>query len=260
MQVESLGYRTDLMLRRLAGASVDDRGDYIVVRTPDNPTFYWGNFLLLRRAPAAGEAAVRLEDFAREFPDAGHVAIGIDGTDGKPGDVADLLAAGLELETSVVLTAAQVGPPEPPPDVEVRALRTDADWQQVVDVRLAVDDDHRPEHVQFVQRKAAEFRRLVAEGHGRHFGAVVDGVVRASLGIFSDGSGVARYQNVETDPSFRRRGLASVLLRAAAQVARDDLGASQLVIVADPEYVAIDLYRGLGFTDSERQVQLQRAL
>jgi hypothetical protein len=49
MQVTSLGFQTDLALRVLEGAEITDRGDYLVVRTPDNPTFYWGNFLLLAR-------------------------------------------------------------------------------------------------------------------------------------------------------------------------------------------------------------------
>src|SRR5947209_5602810 len=168
MQVRSLGYRTDLMLRRLAGASVDDRGDYVVVRTPDNPTFYWGNFVLVAHPPAAGEGGRWLEVFAREFPDARHVAIGIDGTDGDAGDVSDLLSAGLEIEPNVVLTAERLTPAGPPADVEVQVLRSDSAWQQVVDGRLAVDDDSSPEHVQFVQRKVAEFRQLVADGHGRY--------------------------------------------------------------------------------------------
>ena len=48
MQVTSLGFQTDLALRALEGAEVTDRGDYTVVRSPDNPTFWWGNYLLLR--------------------------------------------------------------------------------------------------------------------------------------------------------------------------------------------------------------------
>ena len=47
MQVTSLGFRTDLALRALEGAEITDCGDYTVVRSPDNPTFWWGNFLLL---------------------------------------------------------------------------------------------------------------------------------------------------------------------------------------------------------------------
>src|SRR4051794_35110021 len=104
MNVQSLGFRTDIMLRRLAGASVDDRGDHLVVRTPANPTFYWGNFVLLGSPPAPGQAAAWLDVFAAEFPAAAHVAIGIDGTDGETGDVAALQDAGLDLEVDHVLT------------------------------------------------------------------------------------------------------------------------------------------------------------
>jgi hypothetical protein len=32
-----------------------DRGAYIVVRTPYNPTIYWGNFLLFEKSPAEGD-------------------------------------------------------------------------------------------------------------------------------------------------------------------------------------------------------------
>jgi hypothetical protein len=47
MRVTSLGYRTDLALRALEGGTETDRGDYLVVRNPALPDFWWGNFLLL---------------------------------------------------------------------------------------------------------------------------------------------------------------------------------------------------------------------
>jgi len=257
VQVRSLGFRTDLMLRRLAGASVDDRGDHIVVRTQANPGFYWGNFLLIEQPPASGEAGRWLEIFHEAFPDAGHVAIGIDGVDGDTGEIDGLLGAGMDLELSVVLTALEPAAAEHP-WAEVRRLRSDTDWQQAIDVRLAVDDDQSRRNIEFVTRRAAESRALVENGHGTYVGAVVDGVVRATLGIVTDGSGLGRYQSVETHPDHRRKGLASTLLAAAADIARNEHGVDTFVIVADPDYVAIDLYRGLGFHDAERQVQLQR--
>lgn len=78
------------------------------------------------------------------------------------------------------------------------------------------------------------------------------------LGIFSDGSGVARYQSVETHPAHRRRGLARRLVHEASVYATTELAATTLVIVADPGYHAIDLYRSLGFRDQEKQLQLAR--
>lgn len=50
MNIRSLGYRTDLLFPRFDG-EVIDRGDYTVIRTPSNPTFYWGNFLLFDQPP-----------------------------------------------------------------------------------------------------------------------------------------------------------------------------------------------------------------
>src|SRR4051812_1675781 len=258
VQVRSLGYRTDLMLRRLAGASVRDRGDYLVVETPTNPSFYWGNFLLLAEPPPPGTAARWLDAFRTELPTAEHVAIGIDGVDGQTGDLTELLAAGLELELSIVLTADRLGFRGRLP-ADVRPLRADRDWQQAAAVRLAIDDDHSPRHADFVERKLAEARRLVDDGHGAYLGAFVDGVVQASLGIITDGSGLARYQNVETHPEHRRQGYSRALLLAAAETAAERFDVRTLVIVADPDYVALDLYRSLGFTDTETQVQLQRA-
>jgi hypothetical protein len=83
MRVTSLGFRTDVALRVLEGAEATDRGDYLVVRTRDNPDFYWGNFLLLGAWPEAGSADGWLARFAAEFPAARHVALGVDAA-GEP--------------------------------------------------------------------------------------------------------------------------------------------------------------------------------
>jgi hypothetical protein len=40
VDVSSLGYRTDLMIRRLSGSEISDRGSHLVIRTPANPYFW----------------------------------------------------------------------------------------------------------------------------------------------------------------------------------------------------------------------------
>src|SRR5215469_14471062 len=67
VEVRSLGYRTDLMIRVLEGSQVEDHGDYLVIRSPRNPTYWWGNFLLLA-APKPGQARRWLAAFRSEFP------------------------------------------------------------------------------------------------------------------------------------------------------------------------------------------------
>lgn len=51
MSIASLGFRTDLMLLCLQGSQVDDRGDQLVVRSPHNPGYWWGNFVLFHDPP-----------------------------------------------------------------------------------------------------------------------------------------------------------------------------------------------------------------
>ena len=54
VHIKSLGYQTDLIFPAFEG-EIADRGDYVVVRTPSNPTFYWGNFLLFSNPPGQGD-------------------------------------------------------------------------------------------------------------------------------------------------------------------------------------------------------------
>ncbi len=256
LEVRSLGFATDLTIRRLAGSAVDDRGRYLVVRTPANPTFYWGNFTLFSDSVPADEW---LGIFSRELPDARHVAIGVDATDGAVHDVSTLLESGFELEVSLVLT--RDGPPAgaPDPDALCRPLSTDDDWVQLGDLRieLGTDDGRDNEAYRaFLARRVLEARALDGAGHAAHFGAFVDGHLRSSLGLVSDGRGTARYQTVETHPEFRRRGLAGALVAMAGRHGVTEFHASTLVIVADPHGPAINLYRSLGFRDAEHQVQL----
>jgi ribosomal protein S18 acetylase RimI-like enzyme len=256
LEVRSLGFATDLMIRRLAGSAIEDRGPYLVVRTPTNPTFYWGNFALFSAAVPADEW---LGVFARELPGARHVAIGVDGTDGSLHDVSTLLESGFELEVSTVLTLQ--GPPTraPEPPASCRPLHTDDDWAALGDLRieLAKDDGRDNEGYRaFLERRVKEARALDRAGHAVHFGAFIDGHLRASLGLVADGGGTARYQTVETHPEFRRRGLAGALVSMAGHHGVAEFAASTLVIVADPHGPAINLYRLLGFSDAEHQVQL----
>src|SRR6516165_7057248 len=114
MAVASLGYQTDLMLLGLQGSVIEQRAGYQVVHTPANPTFYWGNFLLLDGPPAPGTVSSWMSTFAREFPGAKHVALGVDGADGDAGDQAELVTAGLAIERNTVLSTGMTNPPPRP--------------------------------------------------------------------------------------------------------------------------------------------------
>ena len=246
------------MIRVLEGSQVEDRGDYLVIRSPRNPTYWWGNFLLLA-APKPGQATRWLAAFASEFPAAGHVAIGVDVTEISAVDIGEYVAQDLLLERSSVLTAQELAEPSRPNRQAVyRELSGEDDWRQSAELRAVVNAGEPGSDPEFLHARVAAERDLTEAGHGSWFGAFVDGALVAQLGIITDGSGVARYQNVETHPDWRRRGLAGSLVWQAGRHGLDALGASTLVIVADPHADAIRVYRTLGFADAETQVGFER--
>ncbi len=247
------------MIRLLEGSRVDDRGDYLAIRSPHNPTYWWGNFLLLSAPPALGEAGAWLATFATEFPEAKHVALGIDVTEISAVDVSALVEEGLGLKRSAVLTATAVHePPRPNPGATYRELSGDDDWRQSADLRAVLNEGEPGSEPAFMAARIAAERALTEAGYGSWFGAFIDGQLVAQLGLITDGSGIARYQNVETHPGWRRQGLAGTLVWRAGQHGIDDLAARTLVMAADPGYGAIRVYRSVGFVDTETQIGFER--
>jgi ribosomal protein S18 acetylase RimI-like enzyme len=251
VEVRSLGYRTDLAILALEGSQVSDRGGYVVIRTPGNPDFWWGNFLLLRdlNPGSGGEWMTR---FAAEFPGARHIALGLDETDADvvhPGEL-----AGMTMERNAVMTAASVhAPPQPDTEAVLRVLKGDADWRQSLELAAAVHAGEPGGDAGFLTARAAAMRGLAEAGHGAWFGAFLDGTLVSQLGLITSESGLARYQSVETHPAARRRGLAGTLVWHAGTTALAG-GVRTLVMVADPEDGAIRVYRSVGFTVTESQI------
>ena len=262
MRITSLGFLTDVALRVGEGAEVADRGDYLVVRSPGNPDYWWGNFLLLGAWPGPGTGDHWLTRFAAEFPLARHIALGVDTHPASRDDQdrpvpAEFTAAGLEPQRDTVLTCATVGPPpHPNAAAEIRRLESDADWRQSVELGLRCFDHGEPRD--YVEARMAARRRLTQAGRGAWFGALASGRLVAQLGLFEAGDGYARYQHVETDPLARRQGLAGTLVWHAGRYGREVLGAATFVIVADPADVAIRIYRACGFADAQSQLGFER--
>ncbi len=265
--------RTDVEIRSLMAATdvdvlpatsiVEDRGEYVVVRTPTNPTYFWGNFLLWRRPPVAGDRERWEAAFAAEFGTdrpSRHCALcwDVPGEDGAA--QSEFVDAGYDPDLAVALVA------EPHElhaharanaDVRVRALDPHADealWDAVVDLQVAAREEG---HTEAEYRRFAQSRmedRLVRfrQGDGAWLVAQLEsGEVVGSCGVVVT-QGRARFQAVDTVPEHRRRGIATRIVHDAGKLAIDRFAAEHLVIVADANYHALPLYESLGFVERER--------
>jgi GNAT superfamily N-acetyltransferase len=255
MDVRSLGYRTDLIFPAFDGEIID-RGNYLVVKSPANPTFYWGNFLLFDSPPAEGDYATWRQLFADEIgrpPEVEHQAFGWDTTGPEKGFIQPFLDHGFELDYGTVLTAQRAHfNAESLPGVTFRVLATDEDWLQSVENQVICRDEIFSEagYRIFRMRQMQRYKEMVMQGLGAWFGAFSGSQLVTDLGIFCNRE-LGRYQSVQTHPDFRRRGIAGGLVNYAANYAFENLGIETLVILAEAGSPADRLYQSLGFQFTE---------
>lgn len=270
----SLGWRTDLVFARFDGEVVD-RGNHLLVRTPGNPTFWWGNFLLFQHPPGPGDLerwmALFDEEIAGPQPASRHRAFGVD-VDERQALPPEFAEAGFALNEATVLTLTREqlreAPKPIPSGFEFRVLALPRDGAAVVDQQVAVDAG-RYEAVGyrvFAERQMARYAAMQRAGLGHWFGLVapVDGrpVLAASCGLFRDPAsteGLGRFQYVSTHPAWRRRGLCTALVHAACRHGFEAMALRTLAMVADPNDVAIGVYESVGFRRGTSTWQFERA-
>jgi GNAT superfamily N-acetyltransferase len=267
MELRSLQIRTDLMLRAWAGQILERRG-YIVVRTPHNPTFRWGNYLVFTGPPAPGDLRRWTAIFAREVgvpPAVAHQAFTWDAPDAARGAVDEFADAGFDVWETTAMSARELAAPlRHPTPCRIRDFADERDWDAWVELLVAQNraatagEREEPEgHRVFATRMAGDWRRMVGRGWGRWFGAWVGDMLVSSMGLFVR-DGLGRFQSVDTHPDHRGRGYASTLLRQVAAEGLTAMGAHTLVIVADLEGPASRIYRAAGFRPTERIVEIER--
>jgi GNAT superfamily N-acetyltransferase len=251
------GWATDLAILEYSGSTVEDRGDHLVVRTPDNPDFHWGHCLFVTDGDVVDDAGRWVRTFQSAFSGAGWVAIGLIRV---PADEDAWVAQGLELERDEVLTTRTLPRQTPLPEGYTVRRLGDRDWTLSVARFVAENERTGTEeprsYERFTTAQAQARRSLSERGLGASFGAFADDVLVAELGIVRCG-GTARYQSVGTEEGHRRRGLASHLLGVAARWAGDH-GCDRWVIVTESTNPAGRVYRSVGFEPDIGNAQAYR--
>jgi len=260
----SLVYATDLDVLALDRV-VERRSDHLVVRSPGNPEFYWGNFLLFDDAPGEGDGrrweALFDQPFADE-PRVRHRTFAWDTIDGWLGAAREELEArGYRVEETIGLVA-EAGALRPHDrenrEVEVRALDPFSDaelWDGVLELQVAGRDPVHDEsgYRAFSRARQVQLRELFQAGRGSWYVALVPGTttVVGSCGIVVT-AGRGRYQAVDTALAYRRRGICSRLAVEASRLSTAAFATERFVIAADATYHALGVYESLGFERVER--------
>ena len=248
---QTLICRTDALVEARESL-FEDRGSYVIQRTPDQPDYWSGNGIISRDRAPLDEQRAR---FAAAFPEATHVSITWDIPDLTPYAAAP---EGFDWEEDDVLALeGPVRPAPAPAGIELRRIESAEDWSAVSALQTAtgVEEGHPEEpHAAFNERRFARIRADAESGHGAWFGAFDGEMLVADMGLVI-GDGLARFRNVETRASHRRRGICAALL---SQVTAGIGTGITPVIVAERDGAAGRLYRRAGFRLAERGLTLQK--
>ena len=179
MGIQSLGYRTDLKVRQLAGLEITEHESHIIVRSKHNPGFWWGNFVLI----PSKQSSIDLENciglFRDAFPDTNYIAIGIDSTEASGNLTLNLNREDLHVGVYSVLAAnALIEPTSVDGNTIMLPPESDHDWSSATELQVAVSQEeglYSVDHDSFLLRSTAEARSLCDKRQGVYFGAFVDG-------------------------------------------------------------------------------------
>lgn len=239
-------WATDLEILEYSGSTIEEHPGYLLLRSPHNPDFHWGNCLFVTDEEALNDATKWVGTFQLAFPTASWLAIGLIR---MPADQDGWLRQGVTVEPEDVLTTRSLPRQLPLPDGYTVRRLSGQDWAQSVSRSVAENlrtrQYERHMHERFAQAQARTRAALSEKNVGAWFGAFDGAELVADLGIVGCGT-TARYQSVGTDEEHRGRGLASHLLGVAAQWAADH-GCDRWVIVTDATNPAGRVYRRLGF-------------
>jgi hypothetical protein len=209
-----------MIFDRIAG-EVAQHDHYTVVRTPHSPDYYFGNLLVLPRAPVDQDRAQLEHDFAtlvgtppiikrRTF-------IWLPDATARIPALADFITAGYAFQDNVVLIAQQadlISPTQTNSSVSFRRFDgNDGDWAAWRAMQIAHGADEFPaaEYRRYLAAQETLYRRMIAAGAGDWWGAFFGTEQVASLGLFFAAGPaeqcVGRFQLVITAPAYRQRGV-----------------------------------------------------
>ncbi|RXJ70613.1 hypothetical protein CS022_22850 [Veronia nyctiphanis] len=253
----SIAQQSESIFHRFSGI-VTHKDGYTLVKTPSNPTYFGGHYLILDSPPEADKFTHWEQTFRNELPDSEHLLLSWRCPDNQEDiDVSYFSGKGYDISHSVYLTAKQFREPEQlNHSLTIRKIISDDDWSAVLELDLLQNKNFEPEKYRtFATTHYQTYREMTAQGLGDWYGAFLNDQLVGHLGLYYDGE-IGRFQNVVTHPDFRRQGICKTLVYSVSTQAKTTLNLESLVLEADEEYIAANIYKSLGYEETERTMSV----
>lgn len=260
-QFKSLGAQTNILMDSFL-ADITEKEDYFVIRTPQRPNYFWGNYILMKSIPNRGDFKRWVHIFDTEIgkrSETGFCAITFDLEREDRFDASEFLENGFRLEFDKVLTANKVIEPNKLNlELEIREY----DLLKNIEGYIAVHFDHnwpygnKAEQTEFLREQAFDFSKLVEQKMAKRFGGFLNGKLISDLGIYWNEE-VVRFNSISTHACFRRIGACRTLVFSVSQDLLKLYPNKTLVMLADEDYHAAKIYESIGFEAKDRVIALE---
>ena len=217
------------------------------VRNRAYPLVYDANHVAAVNASTPEEIDRLLARVEQEYDHTAHREFGIDFRT-PPAFAARLLFEGYERRDSLVMVL-EGDLRALPLDIEIRPVRTEADWREYAALR---ELDWR-EHERRIKKapepavgKSLYFVARLKQPPVQYWFACLKGRPLAYFNSWGGLDGVGQVEDLFTHPKFRHRGLATALIHHCVLECRRN-GAGPVVIVADPTDTPKQMYAAMGF-------------
>lgn len=236
------------------GCVLTEHSDRYVLRTPNQPDFWYGNCVIFKDYGPEPEA--QIAQYRRDFPDTSHITLQWDVPNlTRDSGHAALEQQGFNVDAADALTLrGKVHTFSLPDGLRIKTIQSDTEWQAVIALQFEIgvqDEGYSPEkHLPYLQQRFGFRRDMAEKGSGAWFGVFDGQALVADLGLFTNGK-IARFQSVETREGYRRQGVCAALVSHACTWLATKAPEALAVIVAETDGAPGRIYRRCGFTHEE---------
>jgi uncharacterized protein YrzB (UPF0473 family) len=256
--LNSLALVTDLILLKFE-SEIIKKDDYIVIKTPSQPDYFWGNFLIFSKPPKKEDFITWKEIYKTEFEseEPNFFTLTWDSEEVDKESIISFEKDGFSLGLDITLaTCHPVKPSRFNEKVVVKPIETNEEWAMIPEVHFDKDSPKsKTAQMGFAEKRIESFREFTKKGVAHRFGAFLNGKLVGDLGLFYENE-VARFDLVATHSDYLRQGICQTLVYLSSIYMQKHYKVLKLVIVADDDYYAIDVYKKVGFKPIQKNYSL----
>ncbi len=257
-QIKSIGLKTNLFFHQFFG-NVTPKENYFAIHTPDNPEYYWGNYLIFDNPPKKTDRKKWIDAFKDEFghrESINHAAFTWDL--GEESNLDEFVEGGFHVDKTIILTLSEMPPPSLCNDnITLKEIQTDSEWKELIDLQVLIGNSggEYENYRKFTEKKFFSYKKIVSSNKGTWLGAYDSGKLIGDLGIFLT-EVFGRFQNIETHPDYRGKNICRSLMHQAFHWIKRRNSKAIMVIESEVNSLPLKLYKKLGFVEKEALISL----